>query len=127
MEENMYYKTVISVLLIVVLCVGCSGGEGPAAGTWEGTSPLGDFSFEVDSAGENILTMTYDFTCVSGAVTRSASGTIEFVMPLEVSGGKFDMAMGDTSWNGRFSGRDSASGKVTYQDCSGDWEAAPQK
>jgi hypothetical protein len=120
-------KTIISMLIMTVLCVGCSGGAGPAAGNWEGTSSLGEFSFEVDSGGENILTMTYDFTCRSGAVTRSASGTIEFVKPLEISGGKFDMTIVDTSWEGKFNGKDSASGAITFYDCSGDWEAAPQE
>jgi hypothetical protein len=127
LEENMNYKTVTLLFLVALLCVGCGGGESPAAGTWEGTSSLGDLSFEVDASGKNIQTLTYEFTCSSGGVTTTSSGTIEFVMPLEISGGKFEKMPSDISWEGRFSGSDSASGTVIFQDCSGDWKATPQE
>jgi len=123
----MQYKTFIPLFLILILCVGCGGGESPKAGTWEGTSSIGDLSFEVEAGGKNILTLTTEFTCSSGGITTTESGTIEFVMPLEISGGKFELEFSDISWEGRFSGSDTASGTVTFQDCSGDWEAAPQE
>lgn len=119
----MHYKTVTLIVLVALLSVGCGGGENPTAGTWEGKSSLGSLSFEVDTGGKNIKTLTYDFKCSSGGVTTNASGTIEFVMPVEISGGKFESDMMDISWEGQFSGSDSASGTVTFQDCSGDWEA----
>ena len=122
----MHYKTITLLFLVALLCVGCGGGESPAAGTWDGTSSLGDFSFEVDASGKNILTLTTEFTCSSGGISTTESGTIEFVQPLEISGGKFEMEFSDISWEGRFSGSDSASGTVTFQDCSGDWQATPQ-
>lgn len=123
----MHLKTYASLFLIVWLCVGCGGGENPKAGTWEGSSTLGDLSFEVAPGGKNIQTMTYEFTCSSGGVTTTASSTIEFIMPLEISGGKFESTIGDISWEGQFNGSTSASGTVTFQECRGNWEAVPQE
>lgn len=141
----MHFVKAIPILLVVLVCVGCGSGNSapdtpeiekptateadrnPTPGTWEGTSSLGDISFEVDDSGENIRTMTYDFTCKTTGVTTTSSSTIEFVTPLEISGGNFDMEIIDIAWEGKFRGSDAASGTLTFMECDSSWEAAPQQ
>ena len=132
-DKKRFFYIGISLSLVLFLS-GCGPAAPPEtrAGSWTANSDLGEIAFTVSPDGSGITAIEYSVIITPKCSSKMLSGSMTLhqtasIDPpgLSIKSGKFSYDDGTVKVEGTF-GRDgaSASGSLSYGDCSSRWKTA---